>query len=146
MTGTKEAGLIRKIVGGQQDLFGELIAPYLTPLSRIVRATIGGHPDVEDIVQQTAVKAFTHLGQFRFEASFKTWLIRIGLNEARQWRRKHASSRLRCFAFPVLSELPVVDHSCSPFIECQRNEVLIICGKLSRGCPKSTAWSFCFGI
>jgi Sigma-70 region 2 len=53
-TGTDEAALIRKIVDG---------------------------PEVEDIVQQTALKAFTHLSQFRFEAGFRTWLIQIGLNE-----------------------------------------------------------------
>ena len=66
-TGTDEAALIRKIIGGRRDLFGDLIAPHLTPLSRMVRARIGGHPEVEDIVQQTALKAFTQLAQFRFE-------------------------------------------------------------------------------
>jgi RNA polymerase sigma-70 factor (ECF subfamily) len=47
--------LIRKIVAGQRHLFGDLIAPHLTALSRIVRASIGDHPEVEDIVQQTAL-------------------------------------------------------------------------------------------
>src|SRR5437899_8548218 len=92
-TGAEEVGLIRKILSGRNDLFAELIAPHLKPLLRAVRVTIGGHPDVEDIVQQTTLKAFTHLEQFRFEASFRTWLIRIGFNEARAWRRKCASSR-----------------------------------------------------
>lgn len=50
-TGVDEAALIRKNVGGQRDLFGDLIAPHLTALSRIVRTTIGGHPEFEDIVQ-----------------------------------------------------------------------------------------------
>ena len=121
-TGTGEAALIRKIVGGRRDLFGDLIAPYLTPLSRIVRATIGGHPEVEDIVQQTALKAFTHLAQFRFEAAFSTWLIQIAINEARQWRRKYASSRFLEFAAPTLSELPIADQRHSPLIEYQRSE------------------------
>jgi RNA polymerase sigma factor (sigma-70 family) len=119
---TNEAALIRKIVGGQRELFGDLIAPHLTPLSRIVRATIGGHPEVEDIVQQTALKAFTHLAQFRFEAGFKTWLIKIGLNEARQWRRKYVSSRFLEFTPRAFSELAVADQSDSPLIEYQRSE------------------------
>ena len=116
-----EAALIRQIVGGRQDLFGDLIAPHLGPLSRVVRATMGGHSEVEDIVQQTALKAFTHLAQFRFEAGFRTWLIRIGLNEARQWQRKNASSRLE-FTLPVLSELSVADERHSPLMEYQRSE------------------------
>ena len=121
-SGTDEAALIRKIVGGQRDLFGDLIAPHLTPLSRIVRATIGGDPEIEDVVQQTAFKAFTKLAQFRFEAGFRTWLIQIGLNEARQWRRKCASSRIVDLAPLSLSELPIADKNHSPLNECQRRE------------------------
>ena len=121
-TGTDEAALIRKIVGGQRDLFGDLIAPHLTPLLRIVRATIGGDPEVEDIVQQAAFKAFTKLAQFRFEAGFRTWLIQIGLNEARQWRRKCASSRIVGLAPLPLSELPIADKNHSPLSEYQRGE------------------------
>src|SRR5947209_18760821 len=113
-TAGEEATLIRKIVGGERDLFGELIAPHLSPLSRIVRATIDGHSDVEDIVQQTVFKAFTHLAQFRFEAGFSTWLIQIAINEARQWRRKDAASRVLEFHAPTFSELPIADKRHSP--------------------------------
>ncbi len=123
-SGVDEAALIHKIVGGQQDLFGDLIAPHLTALTYMVRATIGGYPEVEDIVQQTALKAFIHLAQFRFEAGFKTWLITIGLNEARQWQRKYASSRLLEFAPDTFSELPIADQSPSPLIEYQRSETV----------------------
>jgi RNA polymerase sigma-70 factor (ECF subfamily) len=121
-TGTDEAALIRKIVGGQGDLFGDLIAPHLTLLSRIVRATIGGDPEVEDIVQQTALKAFAKLAQFRFEAGFRRWLIQIGMNEARQWRRKCASSRIVGLDPLPLSELPIIDNNQSPLTEYQRRE------------------------
>src|SRR5437868_3484505 len=121
-TGADESALIRKIVGGDRALFGDLITPYLTPLSRIVRATVGGRPEVEDIVQQTALKAFTHLAQFRFEAGFRTWLIQIGLNEARQWRRKYFRSPLVEFTPLAFSELPAADQSHSPLIEYHRSE------------------------
>jgi RNA polymerase sigma factor (sigma-70 family) len=125
VTGTEEVALIRKILGGRRDLFADLIAPHLTPLLRMVRATIGSHPDVEDIVQQTALKALTHLEQFRFEASFRTWLIRIGLNEARQWRRKCASSQFLALDLPTLTQLPATDESHSPLVECQRSEATV---------------------
>jgi RNA polymerase sigma-70 factor (ECF subfamily) len=119
---TEEVGLIRKILGGRQDLFAELIAPHLNVLSRTIRATIGSHPDVEDIVQQTTLKALVHLEQFRFEASFRTWLIRIGLNEARAWRRKCASSRFSTLDPAEMTRLPVTDESHSPWVEYQRTE------------------------
>jgi len=124
VTGSEEVALIRKILGGRRDLFADLMAPHLMPLLRTVRAKVGGHSDVEDIVQQTALKALTHLEQFRFRASFRTWLIQIGLNEVRQWRRKAASSRYVALDPTVLTQLSAADESHSPLAECQRGEVI----------------------
>lgn len=118
----EEGELIRRILGGQRDLFGDLIAPHLTPLLHALRATIGGYSELEDIVQQTVLKAFSHLEQFRYEASFRTWLIRIGLNEARAWRRKCASSRILALDPGALSQLPFADESRSPRVEYERHE------------------------
>jgi RNA polymerase sigma-70 factor (ECF subfamily) len=85
----KDASLIRQILTGRQDLLGDLIKPHIEPLRRCVRGKMGNDPDVEDIVQQTVFKAFAHLDQFRFEACFRTWLVRIALNEiAQSWRRR----------------------------------------------------------
>jgi RNA polymerase sigma-70 factor (ECF subfamily) len=67
-------------------------------------------------------KAFAKLAQFRFEACFRTWLIQIGLNEARQWRRKCASSRTVGLAPLPVSELPIADQNHSPLSEYQRGE------------------------
>ena len=124
MMAAQEVELIRNILGGRRELFADLIAPHLRPLLRTVRAIIGCHPDVEDIVQQTALKALTHLDQFRFEASFRTWLIRIGLNEANAWRRKCATSRFLALDANTLTQLPVADESHSPWVEYQRSEAI----------------------
>jgi RNA polymerase sigma-70 factor (ECF subfamily) len=123
--GTEEVSLIREILGGRRDLFGDLITPHLRPLIQIVRATMGGHPDVDDIVQQTALKALTRLEQFRCEASFRTWLIKIGLNEVRDWRRKCVSSRLLALDVPTLAQFPDAEERHSPLVECQRNEAVV---------------------
>lgn len=121
---TGECCLIREILSGRHDLFAELIAPHLAPLVRIVRASVGNHPDVEDIVQTTALKALKHLGQFRRESSFRTWLIQIGVNEARQWRRKSGSSRLLVLEPFLLAQLPFADERRSSLVECQRAEAI----------------------
>ena len=121
---TGESYLIREIISGRHELFADLIAPHLAPLLRIVRASIGNRPDVEDIVQTTALKALTHLGQFRCESSFRTWLIQIGVNEARQWQRKSASSRLLMLEPLLLAQLPFADEEPSSLVECQRIEAV----------------------
>jgi RNA polymerase sigma-70 factor (ECF subfamily) len=124
-TSTDESDLIRKILGGQKDLFADLITPHLRPLRRTVRATLGSHPDIEDIVQQTSLLAFTHLEQFRSEASFRTWLIRIGLNEARGWRRKLASSRFVALDLLSPTQLAAAEARHSPLVESERSEAIV---------------------
>jgi RNA polymerase sigma factor (sigma-70 family) len=125
MTSAEESDLIRKILGGRPDLFEDLIAPHLATLLHTVRATIGGRPEAEDIVQQTALKAFTHLDQFRFEARFSTWLIRIGLNEVRTWQRNYPSSRFLALDLTTLTPPPVADENHSPLAEYQRSEASV---------------------
>ena len=130
---TEEVALICKILGGRRDLFADLIAPHLTPLLRTIRANTGSHPDVDDIIQQTVLKAFTHLEQFRFRASFRTWFIQIGLNEARQWRRKAASSRFVALDASALSRLSAANERHSPLMGCLRSEVIVrLRGALAR--------------
>jgi len=123
-TDTGESYLIREILSGRHDLFADLIAPHLAPLRRIVRASIGNQPDLEDILQTTALKALTHLGQFRCESTFRTWLIQIGVNEARQWQRKSASSRLLMLEPLLLAQLSFADEGSSSLVECQKIEAI----------------------
>jgi RNA polymerase sigma-70 factor (ECF subfamily) len=124
MTRTEEAGLIRKVIGGRRDLFANLIEPHLTPLLRIVQRTMGQHADVDDVVQQAALKALTHLEQFRCEASFRTWLIQIAL-KARQWRRHYAPSRFVPLDTALLQHLSIADERQSPLAETQRREAAV---------------------
>src|ERR1700689_3359866 len=93
-SGSEEAVLIGRILAGRKDLFDELLKPHLAPLWRVVQAKIGTHTDVEDVVQQTLLKAYLHLEQFRNEARFSTWLIRIALHEILQLHRLRWSSHL----------------------------------------------------
>ena len=51
-------------------------------LYRVARGVLGNDTDAEDVVQETYVRAFTHLDGFRGEARLSTWLTRIALNEA----------------------------------------------------------------
>ena len=57
-------------------------------LYRVVRAILRSEHDVEDVMQQTYVNAFTHLHQFEERSRFSTWLTRIALNEAFGSRRR----------------------------------------------------------
>jgi RNA polymerase sigma-70 factor, ECF subfamily len=51
-------------------------------LYRLARGILRNDSEAEDVVQETYVRAFTHLQDFRGDSSFATWLGRIAINEA----------------------------------------------------------------
>src|SRR5436190_21844843 len=111
----REDLLIRQILAGRRDLFDDLIEPHLDAVWRAVRARMGNDPDVDDVAQQAVFKAFRHLEQFRFEGAFKTWLIRIALNEVIQnWRKRFTSRSVRMEPY-AMAAVSIADPKDSPF-------------------------------
>lgn len=56
-----------------------------------VLCRLGGRSaDASDLMQETWLRAVRHLGLFRGQSSFRTWLTGIALNCYREWRRRHA--------------------------------------------------------
>src|SRR4030081_1932237 len=51
-------------------------------LYRLARGILRNDSEAEDVVQETYVRAFTHLEDFRGDSSLATWLARIAMNEA----------------------------------------------------------------
>jgi RNA polymerase sigma-70 factor (ECF subfamily) len=92
--GNNEAELIKRVLEGCQHAFADLLRPHLKAVRTFVRTTVRNDFDVDDLIQQTLLKAYTRLHQFRFQASFRTWLIAIARNEIRQNVRLRSNSRL----------------------------------------------------
>src|SRR5690554_7315579 len=78
----KEATIIKRILGGEKELYEILVRRNNQILYRIIRSYIKDEAEVEDIMQDSYVKAFTKLYQFKLNSAFSTWLIRIGINES----------------------------------------------------------------
>src|SRR5438067_11323220 len=86
---SNEEMLIRRIRGGEHELFYELIRPYERRVYAAAFAILRNEADAEDAAQEAVLKAFRNIKQFRSEAKFSTWLIQIAINEARMRRRKN---------------------------------------------------------
>jgi RNA polymerase sigma-70 factor, ECF subfamily len=87
-----DAEVVTRVRAGDRALFEILMRRHNVRLYRAARAVLRNEDDVEDVMQQAYINAFTHLHQFEERAQFSTWLIRIGLNEAFARRRKvHAA-------------------------------------------------------
>jgi RNA polymerase sigma-70 factor, ECF subfamily len=80
--------IVKRVRAGERALFEILMRRHNQQLYRAARAIIKDEAEVEDVMQQAYINAFTHLHQFEERAQFSTWLTRIGLNEAFARRRK----------------------------------------------------------
>jgi RNA polymerase sigma-70 factor (ECF subfamily) len=85
---TNEAGLIARILAGEKELFHELIRPFERMLYLTLFSIVKNETEVEDAVQEAVISAYRHLGSFRGDAKFSTWLTSIAINEGRKRLRK----------------------------------------------------------
>jgi len=83
-----EPDLIERIRAGESELFYTLIEPYQRAVYAAAYSVLGNEADAEDVAQESLLKAYAKLDQFRGECKFSTWLIQITVNEARMRRRK----------------------------------------------------------
>jgi RNA polymerase sigma-70 factor, ECF subfamily len=88
--------LIEMTVAGHIECFSVLMDRHETAVRRCIGAMIRNRSDVEDLFQDTFLKAWRGLPKFRFEANFRTWIISVAANEALgSYRRRR--SRPSCF-------------------------------------------------
>ena len=78
----EESEVIKRILSGEKELYEILVRRNNQKLYRIIRSYLKEEAEIEDLMQNTYIKAFTKLYQFKLESTFSTWLIRIGINEA----------------------------------------------------------------
>jgi RNA polymerase sigma-70 factor, ECF subfamily len=77
-----DADLVLEIRKGHRALFEVLMRRYNRAVYRAIRAILKNESEVEDAMQQTYIAAFSHLDQFKGDAKFSTWLVRIAINAA----------------------------------------------------------------
>ena len=83
---------VRRVLGGETDLFEVIMRRYNQRLYRVARAILRNDGEAEDVIQDAYVRAYEHLDQFAGRAAFSTWLTRIAVHEA--LARKRRSGRL----------------------------------------------------
>jgi RNA polymerase sigma-70 factor (ECF subfamily) len=83
--------VVDRVRGGETALFEVLMRRYNQRLYRAARAILRDDAEAEDVLQQTYLNAYAHLGQFAHRASFATWLTRIAVHEALARRRRRAA-------------------------------------------------------
>src|SRR5207302_8286593 len=81
-TGTAETELVQRAIGRDEAAIRAIMLSNNRRLYRLARGILRNDSEAEDVVQETYVRAFTHLENFRGDSSLATWLGRIAINEA----------------------------------------------------------------
>ncbi len=77
-----ETTIINRILSGEKELFEILLRRNNQKLYRVIRSYVKDHAEIEDLMQNTHLKAYEKLYQFKHSSTYATWLIRIGINES----------------------------------------------------------------
>jgi RNA polymerase sigma-70 factor, ECF subfamily len=80
-----DSEVVQRVLCGDTELYQHIIRRYNRRLYRVIWVIVQNKDEVEDIIQETYVRAYEHLGQFAGRALFSTWLTKIAIHEA--WAR-----------------------------------------------------------
>jgi RNA polymerase sigma factor (sigma-70 family) len=80
--------IIHKVLKGEVALFEILIRRYNASLYKTGRSYNYNHQDTQDLMQETFIDAYSHLVKFENRSTFKTWLLKIMLNNCFRKKQK----------------------------------------------------------
>ena len=75
-----ESQLIRAAQAGDRAAFDELVRAYDQSVLRLAMNMLRSPEDARDVFQETFLRVYRNLGNFRFDCSFHTWIYRIATN------------------------------------------------------------------
>lgn len=90
---TSEAQLVALARNGEQLAYAELFRRHREKVLRIVLRITRNLDDAEDVLQDSWMRAFTHIGTFDGRAAFSTWVTRIAINSALTVIRKRGKQK-----------------------------------------------------
>jgi RNA polymerase sigma-70 factor, ECF subfamily len=80
---------IQEVLGGNEEAFTPLINKYKDQLFELACRMLKNRAEAEDILQDAFLQAYRHLGDFRYDSQFSTWLYSIVLNRVRNRMRQN---------------------------------------------------------
>src|SRR2546426_1981 len=89
-----DAALIAAWRGGDEPAAAELVRRHARALARFLAGAGALEADVDDLVQETFIRAFRALGRFRGQCQFRTWLMTIGGNVLKDAHRRSRRARV----------------------------------------------------
>lgn len=98
----EDADLVRETLEGNPLSFQLLVERYQDRLFALARHYTRNVVEIEDIVQDAFLKAYTRLATFQQQSSFYTWLYRIATNTVLDWMKRRGRSPVQSVEDPEL--------------------------------------------
>ncbi|MFE1769680.1 sigma-70 family RNA polymerase sigma factor [Streptomyces sp. NPDC059008] len=89
---TEHDSVVEAARRGDQRAQDELVAGYLPLVYNVVGRALNGHADVDDVVQETMIRALGGLGSLQDPGRFRSWLVAITMNQIRNHWQKHRAA------------------------------------------------------
>jgi len=80
-----DAPLVERVLAGDKRAFDVLVLKYQRRIERLIARMVRDQALAEDIAQETFLRAYRALHQYRGDAQFYTWLYRIAINTAKKF-------------------------------------------------------------
>ncbi|MFT7838165.1 sigma-70 family RNA polymerase sigma factor [Saccharothrix sp. BKS2] len=84
-----DAEAVKAAQRGEPGALDALVAAYLPLVYNVVGHALGGHPDTDDVVQETMLRAVDGLSRLEKPESFRSWLLVIAMNQVRDRHRRN---------------------------------------------------------
>jgi len=104
---SEEQALVERFRRGDDSAFDRIVEHHSAELAAVANRLLGWPGDVDDVVQDVFVAAFTGLRTFRGQCSLRTWLFTIAINKCRSRRYRR---RLRLVQVKDLEAVGGLDH------------------------------------
>jgi RNA polymerase sigma-70 factor, ECF subfamily len=122
----EDSALIKLALAGHAECFTLLVGRHLTAIKRCIGSMVRDRLEADDLLQEVLFKVWRRLSTFRSEASFRTWMTRVAINEVLQSHRRER----RC---PTSRPLGNLDGLASPGESPHRSLARVEARQMVRG-------------
>ena len=126
--GRDESELVTELQAGSETAFDWLVTHYHGPVYNLILSMLGDASDAADGTQEVFLKAFRGIRCFRQGSSLKTWLYRIAIREAlnyKRWFKRHLQKNVSIDAEPEEGHaaIEIEDLGATPFDQLAAHEI-----------------------
>lgn len=131
----EDARLVEETLEGNQLSFQLLVERYSERLFALARHYTKNPVEIEDVVQESFLKAYRRLDSFHHQSSFYTWIYRIATNTILDFLKRRGRSPIQTVEDPEVLARPEPTDGFAPGVNIEREEIVEVTHKVLAELP-----------